>query len=132
VLLVTRVWFQVPFAGSYLTLYLGLLIFTTASVGIGLSISAFSANMQQAMLYSFMLIMPLALLSGLYTPLRNMPVFMQALTLVNPLRYAVDLVQRVYLEGVGFSAVVSDIWPMVLMALVTLPTAAWLFRHRLV
>ena len=132
VLLVTRAWFQVPFAGSYLTLYLGLLMFTIASVGIGLSISAFSANMQQAMLYSFMLIMPLSLLSGLYTPLRNMPVIMQALTLVNPLRYAVDLVQRVYLEGVGFGAVVSDIWPMLLMALVTLPTAAWLFRHRLV
>jgi ABC-2 type transport system permease protein len=132
VLLVTRIWFQVPFAGSYLTLYLGLVMFTIASVGVGLSISALSANMQQAMLYSFMLIMPLSLLSGLYTPLRNMPVIMQALTLVNPLRYAVDLVQRVYLEGVGFGSVVSDIWPMILMALVTLPTAAWMFRHRLV
>jgi ABC-2 type transport system permease protein len=132
VLLVTRIWFQVPFAGSYLTLYLGLLMFTIASVGVGLSISACSANMQQAMLYSFFLIMPLSLLSGLYTPLRNMPAIMQGLTLINPLRYAVDLVQRVYLEGVGFGAVVGDIWPLILMALVTLPTAAWLFRHRLV
>ena len=53
------------------------LCFTIASVGIGLSISAVSANMQQAMLYTFVLIMPLMLLSGLTTPVRNMPEALQ-------------------------------------------------------
>ena len=36
-------------------LFFGLGLFTLASVGIGLAISAFSANMQQAMLYTFLL-----------------------------------------------------------------------------
>jgi len=132
VLLVARFWFGVPLAGSVLTLYAGLLLFTVASVGLGLSISALSNNMQQAMLYTFVLLMPLVLLSGLTTPVRNMPPFMQWLTLVNPLRYAVDLVQRVYLEGVGLAAVAGDIWPLILITGVTLPLAAWLFRNRLV
>lgn len=132
VLLVARFWFGVPLAGSALTLYAGLLLFTFASVGLGLSISALSANMQQAMLYTFVLLMPLVLLSGLTTPVRNMPPFMQLLTLVNPLRYAVDLVQRVYLEGVGLAAVAGDIWPLILITCITLPLAAWLFRNRLV
>ena len=131
VLLVARFWFGVPLAGSALTLYAGLLLFTFASVGLGLSISALSANMQQAMLYTFVLLMPLVLLSGLTTPVRNMPPFMQLLTLLNPLRYAVDLVQRVYLEGVGLAAVAGDIWPLILITCVTLPLAAWLFRNRL-
>jgi ABC-2 type transport system permease protein len=132
VLLVARFWFGVPLAGSALTLYAGLLLFTVASVGLGLSISALSNNMQQAMLYTFVLLMPLVLLSGLTTPVRNMPPFMQMLTLVNPLRYAVDLLQRVYLEGVGLAAVAGDIWPLILITGVTLPLAAWLFRNRLV
>ena len=130
-LLVALLWFKIPLAGSLAALYTGLIFFTVASVGIGLSISAVSANMQQAMLYGFMLIMPLILLSGLATPVRNMPEFLQIATLVNPLRFAIDLVQRVYLEGVGLLAVIHDLIPLVIIAGITLPLAAWLFRNRL-
>lgn len=131
VLLVALLWFRIPMAGSLVTLYAGLGFFTIASVGLGLSISALSANMQQAMLYTFMLIMPLILLSGLATPVRNMPQFLQVATLINPLRFAIDLVQRVYLEGVGMLTVIHDLIPLVIISAVTLPLAAWLFRHRL-
>ncbi|VTU24048.1 Inner membrane transport permease YbhR [Variovorax sp. PBL-H6] len=132
VLGVTLLWFKVPMAGSLLTLYAGLACFTIASVGIGLSISAVSANMQQAMLYTFVLIMPLMLLSGLTTPVRNMPEALQIATLANPLRFAIDLVQRVYLEGVGLLTVWHNLIPLVVIAAITLPLAAWLFRNRLV
>lgn len=132
ILLVSILWFNIPMAGSFATLYAGLLIFTIASVGIGLSISAVSATMQQAMLYSFVIIMPFMLLSGLATPIENMPEAMQWITSINPLRYAIHMVQRVYLEGVGLGAVIGDIIPLLIISAVTLPLAAWLFRHRLV
>jgi ABC-2 type transport system permease protein len=132
ILLVTRFWFQVPMAGSLLTIYAGLLMFTIASVGIGLSISALSANMQQAMLYTFVLIMPMMLLSGLTTPVRNMPEILQILTMANPLRFAIELVQRVYLEGVGLLTVWHNLIPLLIIAAITLPLATWLFRNRLV
>ena len=132
VLLITLFWFKVPLAGSLATLYLGLLLFTTASVGIGLSISALSANMQQAMLYTFVLIMPMMLLSGLATPVRNMPDLLQFMTYANPLRFAIDLVQRVYLEGVGLATVAPDFVPLLVITAVTLPLAGWLFRNRLI
>jgi ABC-2 type transport system permease protein len=132
VLLVTLLWFKVPMAGSFITLYAGLVCFTVASVGIGLSISAVSANMQQAMLYTFVLIMPMMLLSGLTTPVSNMPEALQIATLANPLRFAIELVQRVYLEGVGLATVWHNLIPLLVIAAVTLPLAAWLFRNRLV
>jgi ABC-2 type transport system permease protein len=132
VLLITLLWFRVPMAGSFVTLYIGLSMFTIASVGIGLSISAVSANMQQAMLYTFVLIMPMMLLSGLTTPVSNMPRVLQIATLANPLRFAIDLVQRVYLEGVGLMTVWHNLIPLFIIAALTLPLAAWLFRHRLV
>jgi len=132
VLLIAVFWFGIPFSGSYTTLYASLLIFTIASVGIGLAISAYSANMQQAMLFSFVLLMPMMLLSGLASPVRNMPEVLQVITLANPLRHAIEAVHRVYLEGAGFGTIFNNMWPLALIGVVTLPTAAWLFRNRLV
>ena len=49
------------------------MLFLLAAVGIGLLVSAVAATMQQAMLYSMLLIMPFSLLSGLTTPISSMP-----------------------------------------------------------
>lgn len=131
IFLVILFWFQIPMNGSVWLLYLGLVSFTVASVGIGLSISAVSLNMQQAMLYTFMLIMPLMLLSGLLTPVRNMPQILQIATYVNPLRFGVDMVRRVYLECAEIGDIAFDFLPLLGVAAVTLPLASWLFRNRL-
>lgn len=131
ILLITLFWFQIPMNGSVWLLYLALFTFTATSVGIGLSVSALSLNMQQAMLYTFMLLMPSILLSGLFTPVRNMPAILQTLTYANPLRFGIDTVRRVYLEGAVFSDVAFNFVPLLIVGAITLPFAAWLFRHRL-
>jgi len=128
ILLVAQLWFRIPFAGSYVTLYAGLFLFLLAAVGMGLMLSAIVATMQQAMLYAFVIMMPFALLSGLTTPLSNMPDIFQDFTYANPLRYAIDIAHRVYLEGAGLDQLVPDLWPMAIIATVTLSSAAWLFR----
>jgi ABC-2 type transport system permease protein len=129
ILLVAQLWFRIPFAGSFVTLYAGLSLFLLAAVGIGLLVSSIAATMQQAMLFSFVLVMPFTLLSGLTTPLSSMPEVLQYITLVNPLRYAIDIVQRVYLEGAGLRLLLPDLWPLAAIAIVTLAMAAWMFRH---
>ena len=131
ILLVAQLWFRIPFVGSFVTLYLGIALFLLAAVGIGLLVSSIAATMQQAMLYSFMVNMPFALLSGLTTPLSSMPEILQRLTAINPLRYGIDIAHRVYLEGAGFDQLIPDLWPLAAIALVTLPIASWMFRHRL-
>jgi ABC-2 type transport system permease protein len=131
VLLVAQLWFQIPFAGSFITLYAGLTVFLLAAVGMGLLLSSVAATMQQAMLFSFLLIMPFALLSGLTTPVSSMPMLLQYVTLVNPLRYAIDIAHRVYLEGVGLTLLIPELWPLAIIAVITLSAASWMFRHRL-
>jgi ABC-2 type transport system permease protein len=130
ILLVAQLWFRIPFAGSFLTLYTGLGLFLLAAVGIGLLLSSIALTMQQAMLYTLLVMMPFALLSGLATPVTNMPKSLQVLTYINPLRYAIDIAERVYLEGAGLELLLPDLWPLAVIAAVTLATAAWLFRHR--
>jgi ABC-2 type transport system permease protein len=131
IFLIIRFWFQVPMNGSVGLLYLGLLTFNIAVVGVGLSISALAVTMQQAMLYTFLVIMPLMLLSGLLTPVRNMPEALQIATYVNPLRFGMNIVRGVYLEGAGLAQIGHDFIPLLALAAVTLPLAAWLFRNRM-
>ena len=131
ILVIIRFWFQIPMAGSIVTLYLGLLVFTVAAVGVGLSLSALSLTMQQAMLYTFLVVMPLMMLSGMLTPVRNMPEVLQVATYANPLRFGVAIARGVYLEGATLVDIVPHLIPLVVMIAVTLPLATWLFRHRL-
>jgi ABC-2 type transport system permease protein len=131
VLLVAQLWFHIPFAGSYLVLGAGLLLFLAAAIGIGLLVSAVAATMQQALLYSILLIMPFSMLSGLTTPISSMPIALQYLTSINPLRYAIDITRRVYLEGAGLDLLISDLWPLALLAAITLWAASWMFSHRM-
>lgn len=131
ILLVAQFWFKIPFAGSYLLLYVALVLFLAAVVGVGLFLSALARTMQQAMIASFVVVMPFTLLSGLTTPVSNMPLVLQYLTLINPLRYAISLVHQIYLEGAGIQQIAPDLGAMLLIAIVTLPIAAWLFRNRL-
>jgi ABC-2 type transport system permease protein len=129
ILLVAQLWFRIPFAGSYVTLYGGLVLFQLAAVGIGLMLSAIVSTMQQAMLSAFLVMMPFSLLSGLTTPIGNMPGIFQIVTQANPLRYAIDLAHRVYLEAATLGSLGDDLIPMAIIATLTLSGAAWLFRH---
>ena len=131
VLAVARGVFHIPFAGSVLLLYAALLLFNFALVGVGLCVSALTSTMQQAMLYSFTLLMPMMLLSGFVTPLRSMPEALQWATLLNPARWGVDFSRRIYLEGAGLADIAHDLWPLALIAVVTLGAASRLFRSRL-
>lgn len=131
-LLVAQLFFRIPFAGSFVTLYLGLTLFLFASVGIGLFLSSISATMQQAMMYSFMTVMPFMLLSGLTTPIGNMPLAMQYFTAINPLRYAIDIAQRIYLEGTSTVHLLPEMGALCVIAAITLTASAWMFRRRLI
>ncbi|CAK7053584.1 MAG: putative multidrug ABC transporter permease YbhR [Desulfovibrio sp.] len=131
VLLIALCWFAIPFAGSIALLYLALILFNFAVVGIGLCISALTATMQQAMLYSFTVLMPMILLSGFTTPITSMPETFQYATLINPVRYGVELAQRIYLEGAGMSEIKHLFWPLAAIAVATLGMASRLFRSTL-
>ena len=55
---------------------------------------------------------------------------MQAITLVNPMRYFLVIVRSVFLEGAGIPELMSQFWPMAIIGVVTLAAAGWLFRRR--
>mgnify|MGYP000912416933 FL=1 len=129
VLAIALLWFNIPFQGNPATLYFGIMLFLLASVGFGLMISSVSDTMQQALLGGFLSIMPFAMLSGLNTPISNMPKSIQYVTYLNPMRYAISLTHRVFLEGASLRDILPDLWPMAIIAAISLTVAASMFRR---
>jgi len=123
--------FGVPLRGSLVMLYGSALFYLLSVVGIGLFISALAMTQQQAILGAFLFMVPAMLLSGFATPIENMPDWLQPITLANPLRYFLTVVKGVFLKDLPLNEIVSNTWPLMLIAAVTLSTAAWLFRRRL-
>jgi ABC-2 type transport system permease protein len=131
ILLVATLWFKVPFLGSLPAFYAGLALFLLSGVGAGLLISSLSATQQQGLLGAFLFMVPAVILSGFATPIANMPPTVQLVTYVDPLRYFLIILRKVFLEGAGFDILVDQLWPMALIGAATLTLAGWLFRHRM-
>jgi ABC-2 type transport system permease protein len=123
--------FEIPLRGSLLLLYGAAVFYLAALIGIGLFISSISATQQQAILGAFLFGSPAILLSGFATPIENMPGWLQTLTWINPLRHFLVVVKGVFLKALPFEEVVRNTAPLALIALVTLGSASWLFRHRM-
>jgi len=122
--------FGIPMAGSPLALLAGLLVFLLAVIGVALFISSLVANQQQAMMGIMVFMMPAMLLSGFASPVQNMPVWLQPVAMVNPLTHFMVIMRGVFLRDMPFWLVAQRIWPMALIAVVTISAAAWLFRRR--
>lgn len=125
-------WFGVPFRGTISALVISLLCFIISIVGVGLLVSSLSTTMQQGLLGSFLFIMPAVTLSGLATPIENMPLWLQQADLTNPVRYIIIALRNIFLEGADLLMVWPYLWPLLIIASVTLPLAAWMFRNRAV
>jgi ABC-2 type transport system permease protein len=122
--------FEVPLRGSLALLYVSAAVFLAAVVGVGLFISSLCATQQQAILGAFLFFAPSALLSGFATPIENMPAWLQPLTLINPLRHFLVVTRGVFLKAMPLEQAGKNTLPLLLIAVVTLTAAAWLFRRR--
>ena len=105
-LLIAR-WFGVPMEGSVALFFLASAISLIASMGIGIFVSTFARNLQQALLVSFFVLFPVMFLSGTIVPVESMPQFLQYLSLLSPVRYYMEISLGIFLKGVGLDI----LWP---------------------
>jgi ABC-2 type transport system permease protein len=121
--------FRVPFTGSFLLFLLSLFIFITSIVGAGLLISTLCSTQQQTFLGTSLYTSPSILLSGFITPIENMPNWFQPFTYLVPLRYFLVIAQGIFLKAMPFQIVLQNLWPMVVLGIITF-TAATIFTRK--
>jgi drug efflux transport system permease protein len=128
VTLVGVVWFRIPIRGSFVLLVFAMSVYLMTTLGVGLLISTVSGTQQQAMMSTFFFFMPAVLLSGFMFPIANMPVPVQWLTYLNPMRYAMVILRDIFLKGVGLSILWPQIAALAVMGVVTLGVASRRFQ----
>jgi ABC-2 type transport system permease protein len=110
--------FGVPIRGSVTLFVLASAVTLVVCMAVGMFISTFAANLQQALLISFFLLFPVMFLSGTVVPVESMPQALQIISLASPLRYYMEIALGIFLKGVGWSV----LWPQFL-ALLAIGTA---------
>lgn len=123
--------FRIPMRGSILLLFGCAVLFLLSTLGVGLFISTISHTQQQAMMSSFFFFMPAMLLSGFAFPIRNMPVSVQLLTYLNPLRYFMQIVRDLFLKGTGIESFWRQMVALTVFGVAILGLSALRFRKKL-
>ena len=109
-LLVAYLIFGVHVRGSISLLYGLTGIYLAGNMGIALIISGSALTQQQALLTSFLVLMPSVMLSGFLFPVTNMPESIRIATLGNPMRWYLEILRGIVMKDVGITA----LWPAIL------------------
>jgi len=131
VLIANALIFHVPVRGNLGLLYGLAIVFLVSSLSVGLLISTVSRTQQQAILTAFFFLMPNFLLSGFIFPIENMPLVLQWVTELIPLRYFLVIVRSIFLKGTPAACLMDQAIPMALLSAGFMLLAVWRFRKRL-
>ncbi|MDD5425606.1 MAG: ABC transporter permease [candidate division Zixibacteria bacterium] len=125
-------WFGIPFAGSPLLLFALSFLYLLTTLGMGMFFSNISSTQQQAMFFAWFFFVFAMLTSGFFTPISNMPVWMQYVTLINPMRYFMDIVRGIMMKGSGFTDLLDNIYALVIFGLTIFSFSFLRFKKRIV
>jgi len=132
VMTVMRFWFGIEVKGSVPLLYFAAFLFMLSTLGLGLFVSTISRTQQQATMTSFFAVMmPMIYLSGFSFPIDNMPMWVQYITYLIPLRYFITIVRGIILKGVGLNELYGQFLALFVFGIVILALSSLRFRKKL-
>lgn len=99
-------WFHIPFVGSWFLLGALSLLYLLTTLGLGTFFSTITTTQQQAMFIAWFFSIFCILTSGFFSPIGNMPGWMQTITMINPMRYFMVIVRGIMMKGSGL----FDLW----------------------
>ncbi|MFC0322835.1 ABC transporter permease [Gallibacterium melopsittaci] len=118
--LVTTLYYQVPFHGSFLALFLATSVFLICALGQGLLISVLAKDQfvasQVAIMFAFL---PAFMLSGFVFEISSMPMPVQWLTYLFSVRYYVTSLQTLFLAGNIWGLLAQAITIMLIIGILT-------------
>ncbi len=123
--------FGVPFRGNPLLFLVLSFVFLSSALGSGLFISAVSKNSQVAWLLGFFsTVLPSIMLSGFIFPIESMPLPIQVVTYLFPVRYFLTILRGIILKGVGLAVLYPQAIILVCFAVVILAVSTLQFKKR--
>jgi ABC-2 type transport system permease protein len=131
ILFFARFLFHVPMVGSLWLLLAAALVFITANLAVGVTISTIAANQRQAMQMTMFFFLPNVMLSGFAFPFRGMPGWAQVVGEMLPLTHFLRIIRGILLKGNGITDIAPQLWPIALFAAVALALGVKRYRRTL-
>ena len=103
--LIVQMALDVPFAGSVILWFVGVLLYLFFATALGIFLGTISRSMAQFALLIILVTVVLQMLSGGSTPVESQPRWLQYLTYLLPARHFVSFSQVIVYRGGGLSAV---------------------------
>ena len=103
--LIVKMALHVPFAGSEVLWFVGVILYLFFATALGIFLGTISRSMAQFALLIILVIMVLMLLSGGSTPVESQPMWLQYMTFLLPARHFVSFSQVIIYRGAGLAAV---------------------------
>jgi drug efflux transport system permease protein len=128
---ILRFAFQVPFHGNLLLVLCGVALCIMSGISLGTVNATFSKSAQQAQMTAFFINPPLSSLSGALNPVEAMPVWMQHLTIANPIHHFAVIARASLLKGSGFGALWPNFLGLFAFTAILVMLSVWRFRQQL-
>ena len=115
---------------DYWAAFVVLAVASVSFLGLGVMTAVFPLiSPEKGMQLGFIAQGLLLVVSGIYYSVSVLPEWMQALSKISPATYALCGIRSAILDGTGVSALWSDLWPLLVIGVVSIPLGAWVF-HR--
>lgn len=116
--------------GSMVAILFSAIVFIFSVSGLGIIISNYSENMQQASFLVMFFILILILLGGMFTPVSSMPAWARVIAAVNPFTYLTKTFRLLYLNGSTLADISLNLLVLGLIAVVLNGWAVLSYKKR--
>jgi len=129
ILVLASLLFGVSIAGSIPLVFALLLLGVFSFVGLGVVLTSFAKDQETAVMMMTTLMFPMLFLSGVFFPVEQMPWYMQSISKLLPLTYAVDALRRVMVLGAGIPEIATDLVALIGFGVVMIAIAVPVFKR---
>jgi ABC-2 type transport system permease protein len=113
---------------NYWPAFVILVVASISFIGIGMMMSVLPLiSPEKGTQLGFVAQGTLLVVSGVYYPVSVLPEWMQWIAKISPATYALDGIRAAILDGAGLNDLWGDIWPLLLIGVVSIPLGLWVF-----
>ncbi len=101
---------QIPMRGSMVLFFVVTAFYVITMTGFGILAGTIARNMGQVGMLAMLILLPMIIMSGIFTPLEGKPAWFNGLSALVPLKYYFEITLGIFLKGAGLNV----LWPQVL------------------
>lgn len=130
VFLILDLAFDVPLKGSLPLFFTVTLVYVFSTAGLGLVAATLSSNLAQVGMLAILIMAPVILLSGVWTPPEAMPPGLRQAMYFSPLYYYIEMAYGILLKGAGLDILWDSLLGLASLGSLIFAFGAWRFKRQ--